>query len=87
MSGEIAVTGDGREQASDTPPHALVRVMVTPEVVDLVYDLGELSRFLVEHTRRVMAGEPVQGWADVAAVLDAVAEACRRRDVDDDSGR
>ena len=50
----------------------------TSEVVDLVVDLGELSRYLVEHTRRVMSGEPAHDWAEVADALAAATKACRR---------
>lgn len=44
-----------------------------PEVTDLVGELGKLSRLIVEHNVRVMAGE----WHDWDALAQALAEACR----------
>jgi hypothetical protein len=80
------------DRAADALADALAAVMLpvaqrsehvtstspAPDVVDVVVDLGELSRYLAEHTRRVMAGEPAHGWAEVADALAAAAEACRR---------
>ncbi len=86
------MTGGGQGHAADALADALAAVMVpvaqraewvastalTPEVVELVVDLGELSRYLVEHARRVMSGEPAHDWAEVADALAAATKACRR---------
>jgi hypothetical protein len=64
-----------------------------PEQVDIVADLGSLSREIVEHNRQVMTGEPTADWAALADQLDSAARACRRQvvvqlhDVDDTGRR
>jgi hypothetical protein len=81
------MTGGGQGQTADALAGALAAVMVpvaqraqrvsstapTPEVVDL----GELARYLVEHTRRVMSGASAHDWAEVADALTAATKACR----------
>jgi hypothetical protein len=56
--------------------------------VDLVGDLDELARMIVEVTRRVTAGEPAN-WDRLADRLGRAARACRREvltALDDDAG-
>jgi xanthosine utilization system XapX-like protein len=48
----------------------------SPKVVDLVGEIGALVRHLVEHSRRVMAGEP-HDWASLDDALTEVAKECR----------
>jgi len=49
-----------------------------PGQVDLVIALGELSRAIVEHNRRFLAGEPVD-WAVLADQLGHASKGCRRQ--------
>jgi hypothetical protein len=69
----VAVMVPVAQRAEQVPTTAL-----TPEMVELVVDLGELARYLVEHTRRVMSGEPAHDWAEVADALAAAMKTCRR---------
>lgn len=46
--------------------------------VDLVCDLGELSRLIIEHNRRVMSGEPAD-WSALANAFAQAAKECRRQ--------
>lgn len=49
-----------------------------PDVIDLVCDLGELSRLIIEHNRRVMSGEPAD-WPALAVAFACAAKECRRQ--------
>ncbi len=50
----------------------------TPEQVDLVADLGELARAILDHNQRVLMGDDVD-WARLAERLAAAADRCRRQ--------
>lgn len=62
------------------------------EQVDLVAELDTLSRDIIEHNRRVMAGARTD-WSHLADQLAKVARACRRQvvpelhDIGDSGGR
>lgn len=62
------------------------------EQVDLVIELDSLSREIIEHNRRVMAGERTD-WSRLADHLAKLTRACRRQvvpelhDIGDSGGR
>jgi hypothetical protein len=50
----------------------------SPEEIDVVIELGSLSRALVEHSRRVLTGEQTD-WAEISNRLGQAATTCRRQ--------
>ena len=50
----------------------------SPDQVDTVIELEELSRALTEHNRRVLMGEPTD-WADITERLSQAATTCQSR--------
>jgi hypothetical protein len=73
------------EIASDHTLRAVARaaprqVITAPPIerVDVVAELDALSRKIVEHNRRVMAGEPAD-WSQLADQLADLTQSCRRQ--------
>ncbi len=56
----------------------MVSTSAAPEQVDLVADLGKLTRAILDHNQRVLIGDDVD-WARLAERLAAAADRCRRQ--------